>query len=107
MKVILFFCAAGFLISCGQSDLDKRVADLEAKVAKCEDQKISPETAILIAKGYMFLDYDLKNDNIETTEYPESWRVQFDSKCQNCDGGNPHVLIDKKTGQVLQILPAK
>jgi len=53
MKVFVIFCATCLLLSCGQGDLEKRVADLE----------------------YMFLDYDLKNYDIETTEYPESWRV--------------------------------
>ena len=106
IRILLILSLLMFITGC-QSGLEKRVADLEAKSAHCEDQKISSETATLIAHGYMFMDYDPRNYDVSTDEYPDTWRVQYTMKCRDCNGGNPYVLVNKRTGQVVQVFNAK
>lgn len=44
---------------------------------------------------------------LRADEYPDAWRVQYTMKCRECDGGDPYVLVNKKTGEVIQIFHAK
>lgn len=72
--------------------------------------KISSETAILIAKGLMFSDYDLKNYEVSTKEDESFFEVTFSrlpDKKNICCGGDPIVVIRKKTGEIVSYRTGK
>lgn len=63
---------------------------------------IDSETAILIAKGAIALDYDIRDYSIEVKEEMRGWRVAFRLKDQGMIGGEPSFLIDKTNGKLLE-----
>ncbi len=74
---------------------------------------ISSETAVLIAQGYMFLDYDLRNrePKVKTEaelfkNYGEMWEVTFVSKSEK-SFGDPIVWVLKANGEVFTVKHAK
>ncbi len=101
MKMLLICCFALILAGCGATE-----SGSGRSKGECPNQ-ISYEVAILIAKGYMFPDYDPRDYDIEATEQPEGWRVQYTLKCVGCEGGNPYILVDKNSGQVIRLFHSK
>lgn len=67
---------------------------------QCET--ISAETSTLIAKGELFLDYDLKDYEVSIKDGDTYREVHFLSQCESCHGGDPYVHVDKTTGKVLK-----
>lgn len=74
---------------------------------------ISEETAVIVAEGTMFRDYELNNyaAKVETEnelykEYGAMWRVTFISKRKE-SFGDPVVWVAKRDGRVLTVKHAK
>lgn len=77
--------------------------------------QISPETAVLIAKGYLYTDYELsdRETRVETeTEHwfdkGEMWKITFyRTKDRDSIGGDPIVWIFKSNGERFTVQHAK
>jgi len=69
---------------------------------------ISSETAILIVKGKLFLDYDLTDRNASVVEDGDLWKVTLSRVSRkNLQGGNPIVWLRKSNGEVVKVQYAK
>jgi hypothetical protein len=62
---------------------------------------ISSKTAVLIAKGYLCFDYELKNYNVSVIERPEIWEVKFSKKKKGYEKYGPVIFINKTNGETV------
>jgi hypothetical protein len=110
-----FICLVLILqIACSSSAAPEHNTVVDNKTnSKTDCPSISEETAVLVAEGYMFRDYELNNyaAKVETEsklykEYGEMWRVSFISKTKDTFG-DPVVWVAKRDGKVLTVKHAK
>lgn len=76
----------------------------------CPDQacRILPEIAEAIAKGYMCLDYELGNYQVDVIESGDTYEVHFKRVVnQNLGTGGPIVFIRKNNGNVIYAIHSK
>ncbi|MEZ5307472.1 MAG: hypothetical protein R2684_10035 [Pyrinomonadaceae bacterium] len=64
-----------------------------------DQTEISKETAVLIATGFLWVDYDLRYAKIETADDGKNWKVKFILK----HGNNPSVWVRKVGGEIEKI----
>jgi len=63
---------------------------------------ISSETAILIGRGFLCFDFDLRDRKVFVTEKSDTWQVQFvRTKDLDIEGGDPVLIIRKDTGEIV------
>lgn len=99
---IFLFLVCTLLFSCSD-----RVSVNEGSSVPRKCETISLETSVLIAKGELFLDYDLKSYEVSVESRENFWEVHFISTCETCHGGNPYVRVDKASGRVLEAVTPK
>jgi hypothetical protein len=92
------------LIQFGCLNNEKRFSDIgkittEPNICKT----ISKETAILIAKGQLFSDKASADFSVTVNETNDGLEVHFSSNCDGCVDGNPFIIIDKSTGEVIRV----
>ena len=69
---------------------------------------VSSETAILIVKGKLFLDYDLTDRDASVVEDGTFWKVTLSRiGRKNLQGGNPIVWLQKNNGEIVKVQHAK
>jgi hypothetical protein len=68
---------------------------------------ISPETAVFIAKGYMFLNYELADYDVVVTDEDGVYFVKFSSRREFDRGEGPAVYIRKSDGQRFRAVHSK
>lgn len=115
MKIIvLLIFGVLFLVSCGgKTSLISSIDSNEEKVVPATSPpnscpSISSEIAVLIAKGYMFDDYDLQNREIIVKEESDLWKITLYRKAnRNTFGGDPIVWINKSNGEIIRVEHAK
>ncbi|MCV4600363.1 hypothetical protein OFC63_30540, partial [Escherichia coli] len=70
--------------------------------------KISPETAAAIAKGYMCLDYELKEYKVEVLESTDTYEIRFRRVInQHLGIEGPTIFLRKSNGERLYTIHAK
>ncbi len=79
----------------------------DANVTNSAAPKISSETAVIIARGYLCFDYNLKNYNISVIEKPDTWEIRFLSKDSNFEGFGPIIFISKMNGELVYLVNSK
>lgn len=82
-------------------------ASRNASTDEKQCKHISSETAVLIAKGRLFLDYDLRNYDVSSEEKENSWEIHFLSRCRDCEGGDPFVEKTKADGTIVRLAVPK
>jgi hypothetical protein len=104
MKIIPTFVftliALTVLSSCEQT---ARVHDTQSPDPSATSKEdVSSETAILIARGFLCFDFDLRNRNVFVTDLSDSWQVQFvRTKDLDIEGGDPFLIIRKDSGEIV------
>jgi hypothetical protein len=116
MKTLLFSIFA-LQMSCLQTS-DSENSHNNNKITEVSKQTcplISSDTAVNIAQGYLFLDYDLRDreTKVETEtelwkDKAEMWKVTFHrTKNRDAFGGDPVVWILKNNGEIFTVKHAK
>jgi hypothetical protein len=103
--LILFFSWACYLVNVKEKTSQNKTEEMHETCSN-----ISSETAILIAKGLLFLDYNLKNYEVSIKEDEDFFEVSFSrlsEKTNVCCGGNPSVVIRKTTGEIVSYKTGK
>ena len=102
MKIGLFLI--GFLILQVTCIANKdSVPNIERSDKNTSCGGVSVDTATLIAKGKLFLDYDLRNYDVETQESDGKWLIIFSRKATGCCGGSPSVTVDRTDGRIIEV----
>ena len=68
---------------------------------------ISSETAIFIAKGYMFLNYELADYDVDVTDEDGVYFVKFSSRREFDRGEGPEVYIRRSDGHRIRAVHSK
>lgn len=100
IRLIILFVALNFFVSCGQkaSETYNRAPDTKP----VPRTTISSDTAILIARGFLCFDFDLRDSKVFVTETSDTWKVQFvRTKNLQAEGGDPHLVIRKDSGEIV------
>ncbi len=100
-STILFALFLSFLL---QNSCMKQTGNLSntntTENVQMDSSVVSSDTAMLVAKGYLCFDYDLKNYDISTTEKEDIWEVRFSSKKQGNYGYGPVVFVSRINGEL-------
>jgi hypothetical protein len=102
MKTIFYIglmCLFLLKMGCCNCDTSTR----ENRLLNIENRHISSETAILIAKGQLFSDKASADFGVTVKETPDGMEVHFSSNCKGCVDGNPYVVINKMSGEVVRV----
>jgi transketolase N-terminal domain/subunit len=76
---------------------------LNDRITVLENRKISSETAVLIAKGELSKNVDIKGFDVkEVKEGIDYWEIHFISKCADCLDNQPYVVVNKTNGEVVR-----
>ncbi len=106
-SVLLVICIICFsLQACSKYESECHNADFSS-TQDLQTVKISSETAIQIAKGYLCFDYNLKNYDISTSEKPDSWEIKFVGRGSINEETGPIVYINKINGERIYIIHSK
>ncbi len=103
MKIIFAFLVVSAIFLTGCNDKET-LNNLNSRITNLENRKISSDTAILIAKGQMS-EIKMKDYEISVKETIDSWEVHFKAKCISCTDGEPYVVINKMTGEIVREYP--
>jgi len=69
---------------------------------------IASETAVLIVKGRLYLDYDLQNREFKVEDEGDKWKITLlKVKDRDFNGGDPIAWVKKSDGVVEAIQNAK
>jgi len=111
-KVIVFGFGLVLLfsmLSCSllNNESKEKIDDINRNESKQSCPLISSETAILIAKGILCLDYDLSDREIKVETETELWKDKgemwkitfYRTKDRDIPGGDPIVWIFKNNGE--------
>lgn len=79
----------------------------DADASNSVTPRISSETAVIISKGYLCFDYNLKNYNISVIEKPDTWEVRFLSKDSGFEGSGPIIFISRMNGELVYLVNSK
>ncbi|MBK7708556.1 MAG: hypothetical protein IPJ30_23050 [Acidobacteria bacterium] len=76
--------------------------------SKTETARISKETAVYVARGYLIYDYDFRGCDVEVVD-ESAWKVAFSLKVESPGliGGCPTVWIDKNDGSIINVMHNK
>lgn len=98
MLIRFFFAVSVIFLIAGCSQV--AVSDSSNKGFGGSDRcGISAETSLLIAKGALFLDYDLTDFESEVTESDGVYKIRFIRQSGNIKGSGPTVLVSKCNGE--------
>lgn len=107
----VLFIALQSSCSMNNSKLEEPLHNASVDKLKSNCSNISPETASLIAKGYMFLDYDLSDREAKVESETELWKDKgemwkvtlYKTKNQDAFSGAPIVWVFKGTGEIFTV----
>lgn len=117
MKSLFTLAALSLLLSCAAYNLERELDELEIESAlrgslyKYSDVIPDKKTALKI--GYIIL-YNIYGDGLHDSlplyaslYDDEIWLVKGTLDCDNCDGGVPYILLNKKDGRVIKYFHMK
>jgi hypothetical protein len=113
MKIFIEILIGVLLVSSCIGKVDMNLASNENRADGTDHSiqsspGISSDTAVFIAKGRLFMDYDLKNREVKVEDAGNAWKVTlYRIKHQDFYGGDPVVWIDKSNGEFIRIEHAK
>ncbi len=101
LLILPFAFAMAIQSSCGE-DTNTSVVNQVNKIMTPERPVISSETAVMIARGFLCFDFDLRDRKVSVTETSDTWHVQFvRTKNLHAEGGDPSLVISKKNGEII------